>query len=193
MRSLISISLVGTLAFNACSQNTYDHEKIDVIKNQDSHVLMDASVLYQERWDELAQPKFWKKIMRLSPDSCIINVAATRQILEITSINQWKSQTEEQKELYRDSLRTAYQLDSTERIYVTTGKSDFYRFEDVYPSLSKGVEAFEQNNVDPWYAQAILLIESPGQLKKSSAGAYGAFPIDACRSKKTRFGRKQIC
>ncbi len=31
--------------------------------------------------------------------------------------------------------------------------------------------------VDPWYAQSILLIESPGQMKKSISGAYGAFQL----------------
>lgn len=174
MRILISFSL---LSFFSCGQISYDSEKIDVKKDADSHVLMDASVLYQDRWDALPQPLFWKKIMTLSPDSCIINVAASRQVLEVTSYSKWRSQTEEQKDRYKDSLRQVYQLDSTERIFVTTGKNDFYRFKDVYPSLSMGVEAFERYNVDPWYAQAILLIESPGQLKKSSAGAYGPFQL----------------
>ena len=56
-------------------------------------------------------------------------------------------------------------------------KSEFYLFKQVYPSLAPGVSAFEKNNVDPWYAQAILLIESPAQLKKSVVGAYGAFQL----------------
>lgn len=174
MRILISFCLSG---FVACGQVSYNHEKIDVIKNNDSHVLMDASVLFQDRWDELPQPKFWKQIMKLSPDSCVINVASTRQILEVTSYSRWRSQSEEQKERYKDSLKSLYGLDSSDRIFITTGKNDFYRFKDVYPSLSQGVEAFERHNVDPWYAQAILLIESPGQLKKSSAGAYGPFQL----------------
>ena len=174
MRILISFCLSG---FFACGQTSYNHEKIDVVKNNDSHVLMDASILFQDRWDELPQPKFWKQIMKLSPDSCVINVASTRQILEVTSYSKWRAQSEEQKECYKDSLKALYGLDSTDRIFITTGKNDFYRFKDVYPSLSQGVEAFERYNVDPWYAQAILLIESPGQLKKSSAGAYGPFQL----------------
>lgn len=177
MRILISLSVIGTFAFFSCGQISYDHEKIDVVKDEHSSVLMDANNLYQDRWDQLAQPQFWKKIMRLSPDSCIVNVASTRQVIEITSFSKWRNQTEEQKQRYKDSVKLAYNLDSTESIFVTTGKNDFYRFHDVYPSLSQGVEAFEKNNVDPWYAQAILLIESPGQLKKSSAGAYGAFQL----------------
>jgi len=77
-------------------------------------------------------------------------------------------------------------LDSNEVLYVTTGKSDFYRFHEVFPSLGKGISAFEANHVDPWYAQAILLIESPAQLKKSVSGAYGAFQLMPSVAK--RFG-----
>jgi len=168
---------MSSVAFFACSQKSYDHEKIDVIKDQQSSVLMDANALYNDDWHSLPQPLFWKKIMLLSPDSCIVNVASNRQIVEITSYSKWRNQTEDQKQRFKDSIRLAYKLDSTEKIFVTTGKNDFYRFNDVYPSLSKGVEAFEKYNVDPWYAQAILLIESPGQLKKSSVGAYGAFQL----------------
>ena len=45
------------------------------------------------------------------------------------------------------------------------------------PGIGKGIEAFQENGVDPWYAQAILLIESPGQLHMSPVGAYGSFQL----------------
>lgn len=139
--------------------------------------IMHAESIFEDRWDVLPQPQFWKQIMRLSPDSCLINVAADRTILMKMSIRQWSKQTEAQKDKFKDSLRTAHNLTAGEPIFVTTGKNDFYKFKEVYPSLSQGVEAFEKYGVDPWYAQAILLIESPGQLKKSSVGAYGAFQL----------------
>ncbi|HRP54307.1 MAG TPA: transglycosylase SLT domain-containing protein, partial [Fluviicola sp.] len=63
------------------------------------------------------------------------------------------------------------------RINVTTGKNDFYRFDLVYESLPKGVSVFESYGVDPWYAQSILLIESPGRMQKSISGAYGPFQL----------------
>jgi hypothetical protein len=115
--------------------------------------------------------------MLLAPDSCLVNVAATRQVLAKMSNRDWNRQSETQKDSTRQALRVAYGLPSTERIYVTTGKNDFYKFNEVYPSLSKGVAAFERFGVDPWYAQAILLIESPAQMRKSSTGAYGAFQL----------------
>lgn len=156
---------------------SWDNEKISLFKNNTKHTLMNAESIFEERWDELAQAQFWQKIMLLSPDSCIVNVASSRQILSIIPVSQWAKQTEIEKAAYKLSIKAANGIGSEEEIYVTTGKSDFYKFQDVFNSLSKGVAAFDKNGVDPWYAQSILLIESPGQLKKSVAGAYGAFQL----------------
>lgn len=155
----------------------WDNEKIEVIHSDASHIFMTAQSLYDNNWSSLPQPIFWKQIMKLSPDSCLVNVASNRQILAKMSIKDWNAQSEIRKEEVRDSLRCEFSLEDNARIFVTTGKNDFYRFNDVYPTISKGVEVFEREGVDPWYAQAILLIESPGQLKKSISGAYGAFQL----------------
>jgi hypothetical protein len=45
------------------------------------------------------------------------------------------------------------------------------------PQINDAIRIFEENNTDPFYAQAILLIESPGQLLKSNVGAYGPFQL----------------
>ena len=156
---------------------SWEDEKISLYKNNAKHTLMNAESIFEERWDELAQAQFWQKIMLLSPDSCVVNVAATRQILSIIPVRQWARQTDIAKAAYKLTIKAANGIGSEEEIYVTTGKNDFYKFEDVFNSLSKGVAAFDKNGVDPWYAQSILLIESPGQLKKSVAGAYGAFQL----------------
>ncbi|MBU2019282.1 MAG: hypothetical protein KJ941_06530 [Bacteroidetes bacterium] len=140
-------------------------------------LVMHGEDLYKENWSDLPQALFWKKIMELSPDSLILNVARTRQILKKVSITDWGKYSEEQKSNLRVELRATYLLNADETIYATTGKNDFYRFEDVIPTISRGIEIFEENGVDPWYAQAILLIESPGQLKKSKTGAYGPFQL----------------
>lgn len=174
---LLAATLLAPFCFFSQPMNSWDHEKIEVYENQNISTVMHAESIFKDRWDMLPQPQFWKQIMQLSPDSCLINVAASRVILKKMSIKTWSKQSEAQKEIFKDSLRTANGLAADERIFVTTGKNDFYKFIEVYPSLSKGVEAFEKNGVDPWYAQAILLIESPGQLKKSVAGAYGAFQL----------------
>jgi hypothetical protein len=84
---------------------------------------------------------------------------------------------DEQKDYARMEFRKLYELDSTERIYMTTGKSDFFKFNHVYPSISKAVDIFTSNETDPWYAQAILMIESPGKIAYSNVGAYGPFQL----------------
>jgi hypothetical protein len=139
--------------------------------------LVSLDNLFQENWHLLPQPIFWKDIMFLSPDSCLINIAKNRQVLLRMSIHEWNKQSETAKLQFKDSLRKSYSLDQTEKINVTTGKNDFYKFNVVYPTIPRGVEVFRENNVDPWYAQVILMIESPGQLKKSISGAYGAFQL----------------
>ena len=178
-KSFFLLSLITLNCYSVFGQtfNNWEAQKIEVVQSSGTQTIMHAEVIFEERWDQLPQAQFWKKIMLLSPDSCLINVAATRQILKKMSIHDWNAQTEEQKNIARQSLREAYLLDDDTRIYVTTGKNDFYRFNEVYPSIDKGVSAFERYGVDPWYAQSILLIESPAQLRKSSTGAFGAFQL----------------
>lgn len=167
------------IAICAYSQplDSWDEEKIEVKKGTEQNTILSAHALISEGWAELPQPKFWKQIMELSPDSCLINIAESRVIVAKMSLTDWNAQSDLEKNNYRDSIRTTYNLSSDARIFVTSGKNDFYKFDVVYSSLSEGVEAFERYGVDPWYAQAILLIESPGQLKKSRSGAYGPFQL----------------
>lgn len=138
---------------------------------------MGSDKLYNDGWDRLSHPQFWKKVMRLSSDSCVINIAKTREVLTKMHLDDWDAMKEKQKDAFRDSIRKAHGLTSSDKIYTTTGKADFYAFDLVLPSISKGVEVFTQEEVDPWYAQAILMIESPGKLARSKVGAYGPFQL----------------
>ena len=177
MQSFLPFLLLFSFHSIAQQSETWEKEKIEVKNGTITNVIMSANAIFEEEWDLLAQPHFWRQIMNLSPDSCILNIAKNRKILALVSTDDWNNQTEIQKDKYRDSIRSVYGLAPNDRIFMTTGKKDFYKFDLVYPSLSKGIEALEKNEVDPWYAQAILLIESPGQLKKSRAGAYGPFQL----------------
>ena len=135
------------------------------------------SLLYQQRWDTLAQPFFWRLVMRMSDDSCIVNLGETRDIVDIKPTRWWTQLGDSLQEAYKDSVRNRYQLSPQSPIYVTSGKRHYYAFDKVLPSIGRGIEAFEAAGVDPWYAQAILLIESPGQLQYSPVGAYGSFQL----------------
>lgn len=171
------IFLLTTLGCFSQAFDSWDHEKIEVKKGNEQNTIISANNIIAEGWADLAQPKFWKQIMTLSPDSCLINIAQTREIITRMSVAAWNLKSDEAKDKYRDSIREARGLDKEARIFFTTGKNDFYQFKKVYPTLSEGITEFESHGVDPWYAQAILLIESPGQLKKSRAGAYGPFQL----------------
>jgi hypothetical protein len=142
-----------------------------------NYSFVNTNNLAEERWDILAQPNFWKQVMLLSEDSCLINIAATRKVLGKDSFVKWKAQTEDEKLAYKDSVRRMFKLDPSEKIYVTSGKSHFYQFQKVIPSISKAIPIFKSYDTDPWYAQAILLIESPGKIEFSTVGAYGPFQL----------------
>ena len=152
---------------------------IDVYCSEDScsHVVIDPEMLIVERWDTLAQSRFWKTVINLSSDTCVVNVAETRQILGYIHRKEWYDQTDEEKKNFKDSVIAYHCIDSNFRIYITTGKKEFYLIEEVIPSISRAINVFQENQVDPWYAQSILLIESPAQLNYSSVGAYGPFQL----------------
>lgn len=136
------------------------------------------SILYKEGWHTLAQPKFWQQIMKLSPDSAIISIAGNRQILDKINLKNWNQLAELNRNSYKDSLKRFYNIDDSVAILITGGKNDFYEFKKVMPIINRSIDVFKQNNVDPWYAQAILLIESPGKTKtKSGVGANGPFQL----------------
>ncbi|MBA3900232.1 MAG: transglycosylase SLT domain-containing protein, partial [Bacteroidetes bacterium] len=133
--------------------------------------------LYNEGWDSLPQAKFWRTLIRLNPDSGIVNVASSRKILEIVNSKEWDKRPDASKEAYRDSIRKTYNLAADEKIFFTKGKADFYDFEGAMETIDQGVAIFEKEKTDPFYAQTILLIESPGQCAKSPVGACGSFQL----------------
>lgn len=133
--------------------------------------------MYDLRCDTLANVKFWRSIMNLHKDSALLNLPVNRQVFMKTNINQWNLLSEEQKAKLKDSLRFNNCLSDSARILLTTGKSFFYDFDKASANFHRGINDFIANGVDPWYAQAILLIESPNKLQKSNAGAYGSFQL----------------
>ncbi|MFN5785657.1 MAG: hypothetical protein ACK457_06775, partial [Flavobacteriia bacterium] len=82
MRNLF-LSAILFLPVMLCAQPSasWDHEKIEVYDRESVSTILHAESIFEDRWDVLPQPQFWKRIMRLSPDSCLINVAADRTIL----------------------------------------------------------------------------------------------------------------
>ncbi len=133
----------------------------------------------------MAQSRFWREVINMSSDSFLINVAYCRK--PITKVNRliWMNQTEPEKICYKDSLSAVHCVDSSGMLYVTSGKREFYEVRKTLSSISEAIKIFEDQDCDPWYAQTILLIESPGKNKaKSSVGAGGPFQLMASVARK---------
>ncbi|NDF59824.1 MAG: lytic transglycosylase domain-containing protein [Crocinitomicaceae bacterium] len=156
---------------------TWENEIKEVEYQNKKQFVISPNALYKDNWHNLPQTQFWKQIVQLPPDSCLINVAANRRVLHKMAMRDWNKFSETQKVAFKDSIRSAYQIEPTFKINVTEGKNHFYKISEVSPSISNGILEFKKNKVDPWYAQAILLIESPAVLQKSVAGAYGPFQL----------------
>ena len=145
------------------------------------------SSMFTNGWDTLPQVSFWKDVINLTSDTCIINIAYCRK--PVNKINRviWMNQTEPEKLCFKDSVCRVHGLDSATNLYVTTGKGEFYEVKKTLPDINKAISIFEKNYCDPWYAQTILLIESPGKSNsKSYVGANGPFQL--MRSVALRYG-----
>lgn len=173
--------LVFALVFSCSSyaQLLEKHRVVEVVglHPSDDYKFVQSGQLYEEGWDKLEQPNFWRTLMTMEDDSALINIGSTRQIIRKVSVKEWNNLSDDSKNVIRDSVKSHYGLPEEEHVYMTSGKKAFYDFKKVIPSIGKGIEIFNENNVDPFYAQAILLIESPNKMQKSPVGAYGSFQI----------------
>lgn len=144
--------------------------------NCNENYIFDQSI-YHLKVDTLPQVRFWRNIMNMHEDTAFLCVANSRCIVQKISVKDWNCKSDSAKKFYKDSVRTALNLDTASRILLTAGKKYFYDFSKTSVNFDRGIRCFIQNDVDPWYAQAILLIESPNKLQKSNAGAYGSFQL----------------
>jgi hypothetical protein len=141
------------------------------------HFLRDPG-FFAQGWNTLPQVSFWKQVINMSGDSCIVNIASCRKPVGRVSREVWMGQTESEKVCYKDSVCTTHCLEPGSAIFVTAGKGEFYEVKKTLPLINTAIESFEAAGCDPWYAQTILLIESPGKLKvKSYVGASGPFQL----------------
>lgn len=179
---VISLRLVASPPDSATSVRPSYHLNEELItipclSNTDNSYFVYNKQMYYLGCDTLSNVKFWRSIMKLNKDSALLNTPENRKILCKVSIKEWELLNPEQKNNFKDSLRAANQLQDSARILLTAGKSFFYDFDKASSNFHRGINGFIQNGVDPWYAQAILLIESPNRLQKSNVGAYGPFQL----------------
>ena len=169
--------LISSLSYGQSLNETVRVVEVAGLHLSENYHFVENKQLYSEGWDTLVQPNFWRTLMTMGADSALINIGSTRQIIKKVAVADWNRINDAEKDLIRDSVKNHYGLPAEEHVYMTSGKKAFYDFERVMPSIGRGIAIFGQNNVDPFYAQAILLIESPNKTQKSPVGAYGSFQI----------------
>lgn len=185
---LFPFAIVLAIFCSACSSNppvvhaaaleSYEPIAIQAPQPEMARFIEDPS-LHGYDWDELTQLKFWREIINLPKDTSLVSLASNRKILGKIPSNTWYRLNERQRSVFRNELRKQFQLEHGEDIYVTHGRNHFYRIDKVLPSIDRAIEHFAREGVNPWYGQAILLIESPGRLQASHVGAYGPFQLMA--------------
>lgn len=173
--------LVAIMVSGGNKSKNRDNEILSIIninENQWQSFIYDAQ-LYEERVDTLTKIKFWTLVMGTDQELMIVNEASSRRILQVIPVDDYNNLSDNDKDTYRVLLREEFGLEDDARIFATQGKSQFYQFRRAMPGIDRGIQVFLENEVDPWYAQSILLIESPGKLAKSNVGALGSFQLMA--------------
>lgn len=153
-------------------------QKQSAKKGKDSIQFVTLDCVIKEGWDTTAQVAFWRRLIKLSPDSSLANTAYERcilgcyprsQVLQLESRNALDS--------FKSCLYTQCNIDPNKRIFFTAGKQWFYDFDAIAPKLGRAIKLFDSFGVDPFLAQCVLLIESPKGNLRSEAGAYGQFQL----------------
>ena len=147
------------------------------LHNGPAQIFIEDDQLFQHRCDTITRIQFWRNLMSMTADSGVLNIGSTRQIIDRVAVDSWNAKPQAVRDAYRDSVKKAMGLPASEHVYLTTGKQDFYHFEKAIPGIDRAIRVFEDEKTDPWYAQAIMLIESPGRLEKSPVGALGSFQL----------------
>ena len=133
--------------------------------------------LYDEGWRELPQVKFWRLVMNLDPALSVLNDAETREVFMTLSTQAYNEMKLDDRQAFKDSMKQVFDIEGSRKLYVTEGRKNYYLFTSAMPHIHRGIQLFLDETVDPWYAQAILLIESPGALRVSPVGAKGHFQL----------------
>lgn len=174
---LLSI-LFASLCFSLFSQSdssVYVLHEIVHHEHRNFELIVESPALFSERWHELTEVQFWTKIMLLPPDSSVVYKPGTREVLAVISTREWRRMSRWNRYLTLSSIRWDKEVVGT--LFVAEGRGDYYEVEKVIPQFRQAFKVFQEQGVDPWYAQAILMIESPGKLLRSPVGAYGPFQL----------------
>lgn len=151
--------------------------KVLIKKDTECRKLIKDDRIYSEGWDTMPQPRFWGEIMVMESEYSIVNLAGHRTPLAVIPSRRYDSFGPSSQKAFKDSVKVANGLPNSAQIFVTGGKKHFYLIKETIPNISRAIDVFTQEGIDPWYAQCILMIESPGMNRTSEVGASGPFQI----------------
>ncbi len=196
MKSIYNIVALGIVGFMCMSpapflgnsekkapiqteKSTRSNQIVKILFKNDTECrkLIKDKQLYEQGWDSLAHPRFWGEILTLEPEYSLISASDNREILGIIGTKCYDRRSSSGQKYFKDSTKAALGLEYHRNILVTNGKKDFYLIQETIPNISRAIDVFMAEGVDPWYAQAILMIESPGMNRTSNVGASGAFQL----------------
>jgi hypothetical protein len=123
--------------------------------------------------------QFWQKVILLTKDSCIVVHKDSRNMMDVISASKLDSLVRDSKlEYTAQCYRDSFGYETCELVKFVRGKREFFDFQKVGPLVDDAKVIFDQYNVNPIYAQFILLIESPNNPKaRSISGAVGHYQL----------------
>ena len=172
--------LVFVLPLGLFAQASYTPPTITTqfcFPNMDRMSFLRTHAIEDEGWHNLPQVKFWNKIIKAEPEISYVNIAYNRWLVDSLPTSYFDNLERIAQRNYKEKMRDEQGLPNGTQLYVTSGKRDYYQLESTLSSIDTAIKIFRRNEVDPWYAQSILLIESPGKLRTSYAGAHGPFQL----------------
>ena len=81
------------------------------------------SSIYKEGWDTLPQAIFWRNVINLTSDTCIINIAFCRKPVDKITRSIWMNQSEPERNCFKDSICKIYGLETNAELNITSGKN----------------------------------------------------------------------
>ena len=105
-------------------------------------------------------------MMQVGPDWSVVYAPSSRKILNRIPTVIWKKFNRYQRYQHLQEFSKQHCVEGN--LFVAQGKSNFYRFHEVLPEMKSVIATFNRYGVDPWYAQSVLMIESP----ESGYGTY---------------------
>ena len=163
--------------FNDSLRSNYKLIKVKYPNRINSGWYVSDSSHYLLKLDTLRQVQFWRSVMALSPDSIFCYTLPNRHVICIDASKDFSALSTPEIKTYKNGLRTFYNIDTSIKIVHRSGLKHFYNFNAINSYLNAAILKYMELGVDPWYAQSILMIESPNFNQCSASGACGPFQL----------------